>query len=399
MSMDRARMRQWGLWIGAVLLLATLLVLAFRPRPLAVETAQVTRGPLEVTVSDEGETRIHDRFVIAAPVAGRVERIGLEAGDPVQRGQVIARLQPAPLDPRERQTLEARTQAAITAQREAEAAVARARTAWEQAERDRRRAGQLAEAQVISRQQQEQADSEAESALRVWQAARFAAQTAAFQVREARAGLLAAENVSAGAGQIIAVRAPVAGRIVRLLQQSERVVPVGTTLVELGDPANLEVVVDLLSPDATKVSAGDPVRIENWGGDHPLRGSVRYVEPSGFTKISALGIEEQRVNVIINLPQPPPSLGDGFRVEVRIVVWRGENILQVPTSALFRRNEQWNVFTVEHHRARLRRVTIGHGNPEATEILQGLQPDETVIAYPSTDLREDMRVTPRPQAP
>ena len=396
--MDRARIRRWGLWGGIALLLAALLVLIFRPRPLAVETARVTRAPLEVTVGDEGETRIHDRFVIAAPVAGRVERIDLEAGDPVQRGEVIARLQPAPLDPRERQTLEARIQAAATAQREAAATVARTRTAWEQAERNRRRALQLAEAQVISRQQQEDAESEAESALRAWQAARFAAQTAAFQVREARAGLLAAENVSAGAGQVLAVRAPVAGRIFRLLQQSERVVPAGTTLVELGDPANLEVVVDLLSPDATRVHAADPVWIENWGGDHPLRGSVRYVEPSGFTKISALGIEEQRVNVIIDLSQPPPSLGDGFRVEARIVVWRGQNILQVPTSALFRRGEYWNVFTIENRRARLRRVTIGHGNPEATEVLQGLQPGETVVAYPSTDLGEGMRVTPRPEA-
>ncbi len=391
--MNHITRRRW-LWIAIAAGCAAAAVLAFRPRPLAVETAAAARGPMQVTLDDQGETRVLDRFLIAAPVAGRLQRIVLRAGGRVRQGDVVARIQPAPLDPRERERLQARVQAAGAARQAAAAEVARARASLTQAERDRDRDRRLGEKNVIAPQELEQAELAAAVAQRGLEAAQYREQVAQYELSEARAGLLSAEGEAGGRGRVLQLRAPVAGRVFRVNEENERVVAAGAPLIELGDPGAMEVVTDVLSADAVQIRPGDPALIEDWGGPAPLAATVRTVEPSAFTKVSALGVEEQRVNVVLTLPHPPPALGDRFRVETRIVVWQAADVLRIPASALFRRGDAWNVFVVANGRARLRPLTIGHRSPDWAEVLSGLAAGTPVITYPSSDITDGVRVTP-----
>ncbi len=376
---------------GAVVIaIAGALFLLVRPQPVVVETVPVTRAALQVTVDEEGETRVRDRYVVAAPVAGRVARIALREGDPVAPGTVVARIYPAPLDARAREEAAARIQAAEDAQRAADAGVARARAASEQAQRARARSQQLAAQNLIPPEERERAELEATTRGRELEAAQFQAQAAAHDVEIARAALLV------GAGNALVLRAPVAGRVLRIAERSERVVAGGTPLVEVGDPLKIEIVADLLSADAVSVAPGDVMLIEAWGGDSALRARLRTVEPSGFTKVSALGVEEQRVNVVGDFVHPPPvSLGDRYRVDVRVVVWQGERVLQLPASALVRRGAGWSVFAVERGRARQRDVQIGHRTAFAVEVTAGLREGDVVIRNPSDRIAEGVRVAPQ----
>ena len=377
-------------WSCLVLVAVAAGILLLRPTALPVETGQVTRGPLRVTVDEEGETRAHDRFVVAAPVAGRLARVDLHDGDPVTAGQVVATVYPLPLDPRERRELTARVQAATAGQREAEARVARARADAEQARRERERHEQLATAGIVDRQTLERVRTTEVTTARELEAARYAVRAAAARVAAERAGLVALEP--AGAGRLIQLRSPVPGRVLRVLEKSERTVTAGTALLEIGNPAGLEVVVDILSADAVKVRPGAAVILESWGGDRPLRARVRTVEPAGFTKVSALGVEEQRVNVVADFVDPPDGLGTGYRVEARIVVWEGASVLQVPTSALFRHGQEWALFAVAAGRARLRQVQVGQQGSAAAEILSGINEGAKVILHPGNVLRDGDRV-------
>jgi HlyD family secretion protein len=368
---------------------AALAAAALRPRPVLVETAAVRRGPLRVSIEEDGETRIHHRYVTGAPVAGRLERITLHPGDAVQAGEVVARLDPAPLDPRSRRQAEARLAAAEASKREADALVQRAQTALEQARRTLRRVEKLAREQVIAADELDVARTTAHTAESDLDAVRFRARAATFDVANARAALLDASE--AGSGSTVPVLAPVDGRVLRVCEECEKVVPAGTPLLELGDPGELEVVVDVLSSDAVQVRPGAPMWLEA-GDGKTLRGRVRNVEPSGFTKVSPLGVEEQRVNVIGDLVDHPAELGDRFRVEAQIVLWESRDVLQAPAGALFREGEGWAVFTVGDGRARLRPVRIGHRNPDAAEILDGLKAGETVIVHPSDAVEDGTRV-------
>jgi HlyD family secretion protein len=391
--------RRWTLvGLAAAAALAGLLWLMRAPA-VRVELGAVERGPLETTVDEEGRTRVRRRYVVAAPVSGRLERIALDEGDALAAGEVVARISPAPLDPRSSAQAQARLEAATAARREAQARVAQARAALAQAERERARARTLAAQHTLSAQALEQAELAYTSRAEELRAAREGEEAAAHEMEAARAALLSAgqgepEGALAERGSQVEVLAPAAGRVLRVFEESSRVVAVGTPLLELGDPTDLEIVVDVLSADAVKVRPGAEMRLEAWGGEAPLRAVVRRVEPSGFTKLSALGVEEQRVNVIADVLDPPGALGDGYRLEARIVVWRGDDVLRCPASALFRRGGRWHVFAAENGRARLLPVEVGHRGVDAVEILGGLEAGTAVVLHPTDRLADGVRVRP-----
>jgi HlyD family secretion protein len=379
--------------IGALAVVA-LVVLVLLPDAIPVDVAAVERGPMRVTVDDQGETRSHDRFVVVAPVAGRMSRIALHDGDAVAEGQVIVQIAPLPMSAREREEQIARVASAEATQREAEERLRHAEEDLAQAKRERQRVEKLLSSGVVSEQAAEQARNLEVTSANEAEAARFRARSAAAEVKVARSGLLGAQAQS-GPGALVRIRAPVAGRILRIPDPSERVVAAGTTLLTLGDLRKLEVVIELLSSEAVKVQPGMPVLLEGWGGSEPIRAQVRVVEPYAVTKVSALGIEEKRVNIIADFVDPPGPLGDGFRVTARIITWSEDSVLKVPTSALFRCGEEWCVFSIEGQRAMSRTVEIGHRNALEAEVVQGLDEGELVIRHPGNQIEEASRVTPR----
>ena len=373
---------------------------AFKPTPVPADFAEVGRGTLQVTVNEEGRTRVRDRYVVSAPLPGRMKRIELEPGDPVVAGRtVVAQFQPsdpALLDVRTRAELEARVKAAESAVGGARADRERIRADLAFAQSDLKRSRALVEEKVIAPRELEGAERQVESLTRALQSAEFAIRTAEHEVEVARASLI--QSRSSGATRAIPLHSPVNGVVLRRLHESEAVVPTGEPLLEIGDLADLEIVSDLLSSAAVRVQPGQPVLIEQWGGDVPLNGRVRLVEPSGFTKISALGVEEQRVNTIIDFADPPgkrPNIGDGYRVEVRIIVWSRDNVLKVPTSSLFRHGDEWAVYVVENDRAVRRTVQIGQRSGLEAELTGGLSGDERIIVYPSDAITDGARVTSR----
>ena len=375
-----------------VTLVVGLLAMWLKPTPVRVDVAKVSSGPMRVTVDGEGKTRVRDRYVVAAPVAGRLRRITLRRGDNVAQRQLVAEIEPmplAPLDPRQRAEAIGRLRAAEDAGAEVDRIVERYKASYEQARRDLKRSETLARDGVVSHQEVEEAQTAVTTSLREYEAARSRAERAAHDVEVARAALLAANRSPAAA--IVRVRTPTGGSVLRVLEESERVVSAGAPLLELSNPSELEAVIELLSTDAVKVAPGARVSIENWGGPKALEGRVRLIEPSAFTKISALGIEEQRVNVVVDLLDSG-MLGDGYRVEGKIVVWETTAALRVPVSALFRRGETWSLFRVENGVARLRDVEIGHLTSSQAEVKSGLEEGAAVITHPSKDISDGTRV-------
>jgi HlyD family secretion protein len=364
----------------------------FVPDPIPVEATIVQRGPLRVTADEDAETRAHDRYVVSAPATGRVSRIELHEGDAVRAGQVVARIWPAPLTVREREVQLARIAAAEALVREAQERVRHAEADYEQAKRERLRVDRLVREGFMSSQGAEQSRVQETTSANELQAARFRARAAQADADAARAVLLAVSDDRGAAQTVIPVRSAVGGKVLRIPDKSERVVSPGAPLLIVGDPGRLEVVIDLLSTEAVKVKPGMPVFLDGWGGDRPLQARVRVVEPLAFTKVSALGVEEQRVNVIADFVDPPGPLGDAYRVEAHVVLWNGADVLKVPASALFRRGENWNVFVVDGSRARRREVTIGHRASLEVEVASGLSAGERVLRHPSNDIEEGRRV-------
>ena len=371
----------------AALVILAVIAVALRPAPATVELGRVVRGDLRVTVEEEGKTRIRDRYVISAPAAGRLVRVDLTEGDPVKEGEVVVRLEPVPLDERTRAEARARLQAAEAAKRAADARVRQVGESLEQARRNHKRADELAAEGLRSPEERESFELAEATLSKELEAARFAARAAAYQAEAVRATLLA-DHPGGGA---IAVRSPVTGRVLRVVQESERSVLAGSPVLEIGDPANLEIVIDLLSTDAVRVKPGAAMELDG-GEARKLRAHVRMIEPSAFTKVSALGVEEQRVNVIGDLDEPPGGLGDAFRIEAAITIWQGAGILKVPAGALFRRGDTWSVFAANRGHARRRDVEIGHRNPAEAEVLRGLAAGETVILHPSDRIKDGVRV-------
>lgn len=373
------------------------------PAPLEVEAAGVAVGPLRVEVEGDGLARVRERFTVLAPVSGHLARIALRPGDEVEAGGEVATIGaalPPLLDHRSRAELEARASAAEAARREADAAIARARLAHGQAQRELSRAERLAGQAVIPARELEQLRFEAQASAEAVEAAALAARTARRETEAATAALGRLDGARAserGGPERVAVSSPARGRVLRVLQPDEGPVAAGTPLLEIGDPSSLEVVVDLLTADAVRVRPGAAVAIDQWGGSEGLHGRVRRVEPSAFTKVSALGIEEQRVNVVID-PVPGPgwaALGDGYRVEVRIAVWESDRVLTVPSMALFRDARGWCAFALDHGRARLRRVEVGERGAEATQVLAGLAEGDRVVLYPDDRLADGVAIAAR----
>ena len=365
--------------------------LILRPTPLLVEVGAATRGPMRVTVDEDGETRAHDRFIVAAPIPGRLLRVDLEDGDEVRENQLVAMIEPLPLNQQQREEVLARISAAQAAKREADARAEHAREDYEQCQRDLKRAEQLEQERVISAQALEQARNAEVTSREELRAAKFSASVAGFQVNVARAGLVGIEGESSRS-KVISLRSPVAGRVLRIVEKSERVVQAGTPVVVVGDPAKIEIVADVLTTDAVNIKPGATVFVEGWGGDHALRARVRLVEPAGFTKISALGVEEKRVNVIADFVDSPDGLGDGYRIEARITTWESTDVLKIATSATFRESQGWSVYVVENGRARRRNAKIGHRNQTEAEVVDGIAAGEQVILHPSNQLRDGVRI-------
>lgn len=380
--------RKTTYWIAALAALG-LAALLFRPEPLRVETGQVAVGGMQVTVDELGETRSHDRFVINAPVAGRLTRIELHDGDAVQPNQVVALIAPLPLGVREHSEQLARVAAAESRRREAEELVRHAQEDLEQARREVRRVERLVKDGFMSGQAAEQARNAEITIANDVEAARFRARSTAAEVALARSGLIAGKG---GDKTLFEVRSPVAGSILRIPDPSERIVAAGTPLMTIGDLSRLEVLIELLSSEAVKVKPGMPVILDGWGGSQALKAQVKRVESYAFTKVSALGVEEKRTNVVADLVDPPQDLGDGYRVNAHIVVWSADKATKVPASALFRCNGEWCAFAVEDGRARRRTVQIGQRNAQEAEVLEGLQPGETVIRHPANQVEDGARV-------
>jgi len=390
-----------ALLIAGPVALVAAFALALRPSPLPVNLGEVTRGPLRVTLDEEGETRVRERFILSAPTSGRLLRIELEPGDPVRSGDVLATLRPGasePLDARSRADLAAQARTFEAAAGGARAARDRARAELRFAESDLGRIRTLGGQGIVSRERVDQAELAVATSKSAVAAADYEVRTADHRLEAARARLLQPGEDLAGAGAVIELRSPVDGAVLKRLHESESVVPAGEPLLEVGDPRDLEVVADLLSTDAGRLRPGQLVELEPWTGGNLLHGRVRRIEPSGFTKISALGVEEQRVDVIIDLTDPPAKraeLGDAFRVEIRVILWENKDVLQVPTSALFRNAEGWALFALEDGRATRRQVEVGRQNGLAAEILSGMKQGDRVIVHPSAEIKDGAAVEER----
>jgi HlyD family secretion protein len=398
-------------WLGragpaavALLVLAGI-VWGFWPRPVEADLADVTRGPMRVTVDEEGKTRIRERYVVSAPLAGSLLRVQLKAGSPVTAYKtVLAVLEPgdpALLNAREKSEAEARVKAAEAAKQQAEARVEGARKEYDLAAGNLARVRQTHGSGAASAEELHTAEVREQVRAEEVRAAQFAARVAAFELELAKAALIRSDPKSLlpPEDSRLEIRAPVDGKVLRVFQESAAVVTPGTKILELGDPADLEMVIEVLSADAVRISPGNRVVVERWGGDAPLNGRVRLVEPAAFLKVSALGVEEQRVNVIADFADPVEkrqTLGDAYRVEARIVVWEADDVVKVPAGALFRGpGGGWAVFAVRDGRARLTPIEVGHTNGVEAEVRAGLAVGDRVVLHPSDRVKDGGRVGSR----
>ncbi|UWQ90599.1 HlyD family efflux transporter periplasmic adaptor subunit [Rhodobacteraceae bacterium M382] len=408
MTQTRKRSRM-TLTFGAVVLIAGALAVAFWPQPALVDLGQVVRAPMQVTIDEEGRTRVSEPYVVSTPVAGRLQRVEVNPGDPVVRGEtVVAHMlptNPSALDVRTREQARAAVTAAEAALRvsraDLNAALAKRDLAWTELSRTQT----LVDRRITSEVMLERAQQSARVAQAAVDTAEAAIAMREAELANARALLIGFEDSAlAGAvgvtnGMDIPLHAPADGRILRVIQQSATTLPAGAPIMEIGNvDSELEVVVDLISSDAVQVSVGDPVALVDWGGPQTLEGEVERIDPFGVTKYSALGVEEQRVATVVRLTSPASeraALGHGFRVEARIVVWQDDQALTVPASALFRVGPDWAVFVLRDGTARQTPVQIGHSNGTMAQVLSGLDAGDTVILYPSAAITHGTKVAPR----
>lgn len=397
----KPRWRRTLPWLGAGLLV-TLIIVGLWPKPLPVEIGTVRRGPLVVTVDEEGMTRVKNRYVVFSPVGGHLRRIDWKAGATVEAGKTVLAVMETSgadfLDARSQAQAEARVRTAEAALAVAAAQRERTKAAAKMFSDDLARSRQLYAQKALSTQELDLAQMRATTAIQEERAAEFGLQVAGFELQQARAVIdRGAAASSTAAAEPLTITSPVNGRILKVYQESARVVPSGFPLVEIGDPTDLEVRIEMLSRDGVAVQPGARVLFEQWGGSEPLAGRVRLVEPSAFTKISALGVEEQRVYVIADFTDPiekRTTLGDNFRVEARVVIWEGADVLHAPAGGLFQRGSTWRAFVLEGGRTQLRDVTVGRSNGIETEVIAGLREQERVVVYPNDAVTEGSRVRP-----
>lgn len=377
-------------------------IYGFIPKPVPVDTVKALRGPMRVTLDEEGKTRVKDRFVISAPVSGFMRRLSLKVGDPIKKGQAVAELEPlrsGVLDPRSRAEAEASVSAAKASLNAAEEDARAAKADAEYARQKFERTKKLFDEGYVSKDLLEQAESEAKKAEANRLSADASVKAAASELERTKAtlGYSPAEGVK-DRGRVVSITAPVEGRVLKIHRESEGSVNQGEAIIDIGDPSKLEVRVEVLSADAVNIKQGTPALFERWGGDISLIGKVRGIEPSAFTKVSSLGVEEQRVLVIADITSLPESwqrLGDGYRVEVSFIIWEGKDILQVPASSLFRKGEGWAVFIAKNRKAHLQHVEAGRKNGLVAEIISGLNEGDMVITHPDDLLKDGTRVRKR----
>ncbi|TCS39404.1 HlyD family secretion protein [Paucimonas lemoignei] len=393
---------QWRRTFFLVLIAAAIawsLFIGFRPQPVEIEFARARHAPLQVTVQQEGRTRVLERYIVTAPVAGYARRVRYEVGDAVERGETLVELEPARaeiLDPRRRAEAESRIAAAASNVSVAEQRVSAAESNAGLAEKELQRIRSLRQSGHVSAAAEDQAITTAQSRTAELRSARSAVATARYELDAARTALK--YTASGGTGGPIAVLSPETGRLLKILHKSEGTVSAGQPLIEIGNPHALEVEVDVLSADAVRIHPGTRVIFERWGGNGLLEGVVTVVEPQAFTKVSALGVEEQRVWVIVAFTSAPISwqrLGDGYRVEASFIIWDESNVLQIPASALFRDGNGWSAFVVEQGKAVKRHLEIGQRNALAAQVISGIKDGEQVIVHPDDRIREGVSVASR----
>lgn len=386
--------KQILLTLAAIIIIA-LVVWGFWPTSIPVRVEQASIAPLEVTIEEEGKTRVIDRYTVSAPVTGYSLRLPYEVGDTINTEQALLHIQPMPdlISARQRSVAEAQLEAAKARLEQARQTLELAKEENKTAEKDFNRLQNLFESGVGSEQGLDNARLSASRARTQLTSAEFAVKVAENELKVVRS-TLQSYQVPGGREQIV-IRSPVNGRLLSINHKSEGIIQAGTPILEIGDPLNLEVKADLLSTDAVQVQQGTPVRIKRWGSDKVLEGVVRVVEPSGYTRISALGVEEQRVPVIVDILSPREqwaTLGDGFRVVVEFIIWQGEDVLQVPSSALFRTADKWALFVVEDNRATLRSVEVGNQSGLYSQITEGLDEGERVITHPDERIEDGIRI-------
>lgn len=400
--MPKKNVSRWikrGLMVALALAIVAAVVSAWTPTPLAVEVATVERGALRVEVTEDGRTRVKDRYVVSAPLAGQLARIELQPGDPIGEDEVLARIAPLAtplLDARTRGQARANLEAAKAAIKQAEAQTKRARASLKFAKSEVTRIVPLVERGVESRSALDRATLQVKTLESDVDSARFATRVAQHQQRMAESALERFEDPNSGTTpEQFVIQSPITGKVLAIHRESEGVTTPGAPLVELGDPRALEIVVDVLTRDAVRIESGAAAVVERWGGE-PLPAKVVLVEPSAFTRMSSLGVEEQRVNVILELEAPYEvwsKLGEGYRVEARMTVWHEDAVLKVPSAALFRHGEQWAVFCVEAEHATVCPLEIGERSRSEAQVLSGLNEGQRVIVHPSGAVQEGTLVT------
>lgn len=402
---NTGRFRRWAnRTLLVVITAATVgaIVYALLPQPIAVDLQPAERGELIVTVDEEGQTRVRERYIISSPLAGRLLRIELDPGDEVVAGKTLV----AVLEPTDPTLLDARSLAEAEARvKRAEKTLERAGPELEQAkvrhqfaQSEFTRAQRLREQRAITQNEFEEYELFERQRSEELKSAQLAIQIATFELELAKAALIHSDPEATESSARIEVHSPINGSVLKVMQESSAIIAPGTPLLELGAPNDLEIEVDVLSSDAVKIEPGSRMILEHWGGDRPLNARVRRVEPQAFTKISALGVEEQRVFVIADFTDPLElwdNLGDGYRVEARMVIWENSDVLKVPTSALFRRDDQWAVFVDDQGRARVREIEIGHRNGLESEVLSGIKEGELVVVHPSDKIVDGVKIHQR----
>lgn len=387
---NQRRPKRWLPWLGAAVLLMLILI-GFMPRPTPVEITRVTQGKLRATVNEEGKTRIKQRYVISAPVTGHLRRIPFKAGAEVVAGKTVL----AVIDPVAPAMLDARNRALAEARRDTAAAnLDKAREQQKFAASELKRVEKLFDDKSVSQQELENAQWRETSAAKELTAAESSLRQAEAELLEFPVSAAATTNVVRAP---VEVTSPTSGRILHVFEESTRVVVAGTPLLDVGDPADLEAVIEVLSRDGAMIVPGATVELEQWGGGEALQAKVRLVEPAAFLKISALGVEEQRVNVVVDFVTPYEqrrNLGDNFRVEARIVVWESDHTLKLPAGALFRRGQDWAAYVLANGKAELRTVQVGRTSGIEMQILDGLKDGEEVILYPGDRVKAGLRVEP-----
>jgi HlyD family secretion protein len=384
----------------AVLALLALVAWGLRRQPIVVETGPATRSPLTVRVSEEGKTRVRNRYLVTAPVSGKMQRVSLKPGDEVKAAEtVLTTLEPAAsplLDPRAHAQAQATVAIREASRMQATATLEARRAALQMATADRDRMRSITRAGTLSDSDCDRIEAEASVKSAEVRAAEFSLQVADHELAQARAVL--DPPATRSAADLVPVKSPVSGRVLKVIQESESIVTAGSPILEIGDPADIEIEAEILSRDATAIHPGDLVQVEQWGGETPLTGRVRRIEPAAFTKISALGVEEQRVIILSDLVDLPPSastLGDRYRVEVRIAIWHSDDALVVPAGALFREGNIWKTYLFKEGTARLTNLQVGHSDGRFTEILSGVNAGDQLLLHPPDTIQDGTPVTQR----